>query len=212
MRFDPKPRNPDKLTRKALNRTAVRRGKPQLNKFRGKSVKRTGGKFILIASLAILFGILAIVYFYIIHPLLSGPEKPAEKTMQDFSIAGFDFIADKANRQLLYIKPNFNVNLEGLNGQYILSVTINLEVDNREKIARELNDQRAKFRRLMDDIVRTLKSYTYAELHVESGMNRLKDHLKARINNYLDSGKVIRVIFAQWPTFTRVLPKARTPG
>lgn len=125
---------------------------------------------------------------------------------EDISAAGFDFITDKKNRKILHLKPTFAVNLSGLEGRRVMVVTIWLEVDNLD-VAREFNDDIAKYRRVNDDIIRTMKSWTYAELIYGTGMERLKNQLKERINQYIRTGKVLNVFFHD-VKFRFVLPAA----
>ena len=135
---------------------------------------------------------------------------PAEEVIpEDFSAAGFDFVADEENRKLLHLKPPFHGNLSGLDGRHIILVRVWLEVDTFA-VAEELNEDRAKFRRMTDDILQTIKSWTYAELTFSNGMERLKNQLRDHVNRYLVRGKVIKVLFPEI-RFDEILPRAVPP-
>lgn len=137
----------------------------------------------------------------------AGDQSPAEEVIpEDFSAAGFDFVADEDNRKLLYLKPPFRANLSGLGGKHVVVVRIWLEVDTFA-VAEELDDDRARFRRMTDDILQTIKSWTYAELTFGNGMDRLKDQLRDHINRYITRGKVLRVLFPEI-IFDEILPRA----
>jgi flagellar basal body-associated protein FliL len=147
-----------------------------------------------------------LLYPYIEKKLATGEEKNQPIT-EDISAAGFDFLVDEENRNILHIKPPFTINLAGLDGRWVMQVTIWFEVVDGD-VARELNDNPAKFYRMTDDIVRTLKSWTYAEINFGNGMDRLKMQLRDHMNGYIEGGKVVKVIFND-VIFTEILPRAR---
>ena len=157
-----------------------------------------------------LFGVsLLIVTFNPFSGEKNGPV--AEEVIpEDFSAAGFDFVADEENRKLLYLKPPFSANLSGLGGKYVILVRIWLEVDSFA-VAEELNENHAKFRRITDDILQTIKSWTYAELTFSNGMDRLKNQLRDHVNRYISRGKVLKVLFPEI-RFDEILPRAVPPA
>jgi flagellar basal body-associated protein FliL len=166
---------------------------------------------LILVALTVVIGGLSLLYFGIVSYSPEEAEDTQNDTVieDDVSAAGYDFIADKENRKILYLKPDFIVNLRGLDGNVIFRVSIWLEVSDLA-IANELNSDRAKFFRLMDDITRTLKSWSYAELTIGNGMENLKAQLRDRANQYISSGIVERVIFKK-PVFNRVLPPVKIP-
>lgn len=123
------------------------------------------------------------------------------------SAAGFDFVTDKKNKLIMHLKPPFIVNLSGAGGRYVMKVEIWLEVDRRAVVA-ELNKNVFKFHRMMDEALVTLRSYSYRDLMPDSGKERLKQELLLRLNRYLRSGKVIRVLFPKI-YFSEMLPGPR---
>lgn len=176
--------------------------------------KKNGiGPALFLAAITMVIGGLSLFYFYIIL----GPQKPPapeqeEEQMQvreDFSAGGYDFIAHEDQRKILYLKPDFVVNLRGLEGSIVFRVKVRLEVSSLA-VASELNSDRARFYRMMDDITRTLKSWTYADLTTGNGMDLLKGQLRDRINQFIENGQVTRVIFEN-PSFKRLLPRIKLP-
>jgi flagellar basal body-associated protein FliL len=128
---------------------------------------------------------------------------------EDISTAGFDFVVDKEERNILHLKSPFVVNLSGADGRWVMVVRIWFEADTLA-VARELNDNPAKFHRITDDITRTLSAWTYAELAYGSGMDRLKNQIRERVNQYLEKGNITAVLFNE-VYFSEQLPKANPP-
>lgn len=168
---------------------------------------------IIVMLLAI--AVIAVVWVFYLNPEIIQKDRESQAELTgDLSGAGFDFIADKQNRKILHLNPPFVVNLSGLENRYVMKVIIWLEVDNLD-VAKEFNENRAVFRRMTDDFVRTLKSWTYAELAVGnmdagSGMDRLKNQLRDHANTYIARGKVLRVLFPQ-VHFQEILPSVPSP-
>ena len=143
--------------------------------------------------------------------LIGTPPEPGEPGRldlgRDISAAGFDFITDKENRLILHLKPAFIVNLAGLDGRYVMRVAIWLEVNDRAVVT-ELNENVAGFHRMVDEIVRILKSYSYHELAMGDGIERLKRQLRQRLNRYIRRGRITNIFFREL-YFAELLPYAR---
>ncbi len=146
--------------------------------------------------------------------LITSPPEPGEPGRvdlgRDVSAAGFDFVSDKENRLILHLKPAFIVNLAGLEGRYVMRVAIWLEVDDLA-IVSELNENVAVFHRMVDEVVRILKSYRYHELALGDGIERLKLELRQRLNRYLRRGRIINVFFREL-YFAEIFPSFRGLG
>jgi flagellar basal body-associated protein FliL len=126
---------------------------------------------------------------------------------QDISVAGFDIIGGENHRIFIHVKPQLIVNLAGAGGRYAMRVQIRLEVDSR-KVADELNANPAKYHRMVDLMLSTLMSKSYAELALGDGVERLKEELRAKLSPFITQGKIIRVLFQEL-YFAEVLPHAR---
>ena len=203
---EPKRKKIDKANRKAAVRAAERHRNVS---FEAPKKKKKNRHIFFISILIIIIAGMAVISFYAItyFSSLESQEQGRPDLGEDITAAGFDFITDKENRKILHLKPTFRVNLAGLEGRRIMVVTIWLEVDTLD-VAREFNDDHAKYRRVSDDIIRTLKSWKYAELIYGNGMDRLKNQLKERINQYIRRGKVKKVYFRD-VQFRYLLPAAR---
>lgn len=167
-----------------------------------------GGGFILM----LLAGTAIIVlgaWFLFLQPAIEDPDAAAEPPPDTLTAAGFDYVTDKEARKILHLKPPFVVNLAGLDGRWVMNVQVWLEVDSFAAAA-ELNRNPAIFYRMMDDLTRTLKSWTYAELNFGNGMERLKNQLRDHAQRYIADATVVRVLFPD-VRFTEMLPKAPPP-
>lgn len=161
----------------------------------GKAPKRKS-KFRRTLFAALIGALLAVVAYLLINQgFLPVTPAPGEEGQEgDVSAAGFDFVSDERNRIILRIKPTFIVNLAGLEGKYLMRVQVRLEVDKRA-VAQELNSEPAKYHRLVDEILTIIKSRSYAELAFDDGIEKLKGELRDRLNRYISSGRIIRVLF-----------------
>lgn len=176
--------------------------------FAAKKKSHLGSRLFL-PLLIMAAGLFGIAQLVIRFGPFSGEEQPVveEEIPEDFTSAGFDFVADEENRKLLYLKPPFRANLSGLDGRHVVLVRVWLEVDSFD-VAEELNEDHAKYRRMTDDILQTIKSWTYSELTFGNGMARLKDQLRDHVNRYIRRGKVLRVLFPEI-MFDEILPRPK---
>jgi len=163
-------------------------------------------KMLIVLFFIVLFAIGAwFLTFRVIAPSDGVGEQGS--SIQDVSIAGFDFIRGEGKRVFIHVKPPLIVNLAGADGRYAVRVQIRLEVDNRS-VADDLNDHPAKYHRMVDLMLRTLKSKSYAELAYGDGIEALKEELHAKLSPFIARGRLIRVLFQEL-YFAEVLPYAR---
>lgn len=192
------------------NRLAAQRAAERSRNYsfvKPEKVKKKKHLFFIAILLIVITGMAVLSYFaFNYFGSIEQEQKGMPDLGEDISAAGFDFITDKENRKILHLKPTFAVNLSGLEGRRVIIVTIWLEVDSLD-VAREFNDDHAKYRRVNDDIIRTLKSWTYSEIIYGNGMDRLKNQLRDRINQYIRKGKVKNVFFRD-VHFKYLLPAA----
>jgi len=160
-------------------------------------------------ALAVVFFVAA--YLAIAQPFdFSGSRENPELPDTDISTAGFDIIADEDQRLILHLKPSFIVNLDGLDGRFVMKVLVQLEVNNLALVD-ELNNNTAKYYRMIDELLTTMKTYSYSELVYRGGVTRLKEELRRRLNRNLQSGSIVRVIFKQL-YFSEQLPRRLVPA
>jgi flagellar basal body-associated protein FliL len=71
-----------------------------------------------------------------------------------------------------------------------------------------LNENPAKYHRMVDLMLSTLRSKSYAELAYGDGIERLKEELLAKLRPFVSRGKILRVLFHEL-YFAELLPYAR---
>jgi len=91
----------------------------------------------------------------------------------------------------IFPMDQFIVNLLGGGGRRYLKTELSLEMDS-EDLMPELESKTPVLR---DVIIKTLSSKTFDEIATEGGKDRLKEELKAHINNRLVDGQVANVYF-----------------
>jgi flagellar basal body-associated protein FliL len=153
--------------------------------------------------------VIAVGTWLLIARVLTPPpgEEGYSGSVQDISVAGFDIISGGNHRIFIHVKPPLIVNLTGAGGRYAMRVQIRLEVDSRA-VADELNENPAKYHRMVDLMLSTLRSKSYAELAYGDGIERLKEELLAKLRPFVSRGKILRVLFHEL-YFAELLPYAR---
>lgn len=95
----------------------------------------------------------------------------------------------------LYPLETFIVNMADNDGSRYLKVTIQLELDNTEKLKEEL-DKRVP--QLRDAILTILSAKTYEEVSSAQGKLILKQEILRRLNSLLPFGQITNVYFTEF--------------
>ena len=102
--------------------------------------------------------------------------------------------AGQAAEPVLWAMEPFIVNLVDNQGDRYLKVTIELEVSDKNCLV-ELNKIKPKLR---DNVLDLLTAKSYRELMDIVGKQRLKDEIGMRLNNFLTTGKIVKVYFTEF--------------
>ena len=102
--------------------------------------------------------------------------------------------AGQSAETALWAMEPFIVNLVDNQGDRYLKVVIELEVSDKNRLV-ELNKIKPKLR---DNVLDLLTAKSYRELVDIAGKQRLKDEIGIRLNNFLTTGKIVKVYFTEF--------------
>lgn len=161
------------------------------------------------AGIGILIGVLALWGYQTIVSKAPAKKIASPVYKGDVSAAGFDIIEDEYKRNIIYLNPPFIVNLRDTRRQFVMRVTVWLEVDS-PRVIDEWNKNQSAFYAMKEKILTIFRSKWYAELAVGDGIEKMKVELKDAINKYTSTGKVLRVIFNEI-VLGEFMPTAQQP-
>lgn len=154
--------------------------------------KKKGGKLKLIIIVVVLLVILGGGGFLAYKLFLA----PKDAGAAGGEVAKKESVATPVNEVgVLYPLETFIVNMADNDGTRYLKVTIQLELDNTEKLKEEM-DKRVP--QLRDAILTILSAKTYEEVSSAQGKLVLKQEIQRRINSLLPFGQITNVYFTEF--------------
>jgi flagellar basal body-associated protein FliL len=118
-----------------------------------------------------------------VEPMEEGTEAPKEDVI----------VVDKSKTEIFKLGKKMQINIISEAGSnFILVAEVGLEISNKKTL-----EEMMKFEPKIADVVNTILSgKTYEELTVKDrDRSLLKNDIKAKINDFLNNGKVIDVLF-----------------
>ena len=153
--------------------------------------EKSSNKLLLVVIIVLLLVLLlvggAVAYF-----LLSSDEP--EENPQEQKIEKKKKVSDMTEIGPIYPLDQFIVNLVSTNANRYLKCKIDLELDAPE-LQQEVDK---KLPAVRDLIIRILSSKTVEEIQTAKGKEKLKEEIKRKINQILDSGEIRNVYFTEF--------------
>ncbi|MCD8553679.1 flagellar basal body-associated FliL family protein [Seleniivibrio sp.] len=153
--------------------------------------KKKGGKLKLIIIVVVLLIILLGGVFLGYKLFLAPKDATAEGEMPKKEVTA----APTNEVGVLYPLETFIVNMADNDGSRYLKVTVQLELDNTEKLKEEL-DKRVP--QLRDAILTILSAKTYEEVSSAQGKLILKQEILRRLNSLLPFGQITNIYFTEF--------------
>ncbi|WP_456488084.1 flagellar basal body-associated protein FliL [Caminibacter pacificus] len=159
-----------------------------------KEEKSGGGNKLLLIVIIVLLLLLLIIGGLVAYFLLSGNDDQADQPQQQQKIEKKKKVADMTEIGPIYPLDKFVVNLVSTNADRYLKCKIDLELDSQE-LQKEIDK---KLPAIRDLIIRILSSKTVEEIQTAKGKEKLKEEIKRKINQMLETGEVRNVYFTEF--------------
>jgi flagellar FliL protein len=108
-----------------------------------------------------------------------------------------DEVADALEKGAVVPLDPFIVNLADTDTPRYLRIKVSLMVDDKTKI-KELTDNQALQQKVRDVILQTLTEKTSQDLITDTGKNKLRQEIQAKISDYFRKPKLVDVMFTDF--------------
>jgi len=155
--------------------------------------KKEGGSKLLLIVIIVLLLLLLIIGGLVAYFLLSGGDDEEQKE-EPKKVEKKKKVSEMTEIGPIYPLDRFIVNLVSNNANRYLKCKIDLELDSPE-LQQEIDK---KLPAIRDLIIRILSSKTVEEIQTAKGKEKLKEEIKRKINQMLDTGEVRNVYFTEF--------------